>query len=696
MKRLWIVALLAVFAAGVVRGQQGTGALASASVQLEAAIKKEVVDGDLKTAIEMYRKLAQVGDRAVAAKALLRMGQCYEKLGNTETREARKVYEQVVRDYGDQPEVATEARTRLAALAGTAAATSGLTMAARRAWAGPEADAMGQVSPDGRFVSFTDWETGDLAIHDLNTGESRHITRKGTWATSDECADLSIVSPDSRQIAYNWYNKDGFYDLRVVEIDGVKPRVVYSDREHLSYISPVAWSPDGTQVLSSFTKTDGTHEMMLVRLADGSTRLIKATGKDSAPSAVFSPDGRYIAYGLKGNISLFDVQTAREFSLIPDPSKHHVLGWAPDGRHLLFSSERSGSADAWLIAVAGGKAEGEPTFVKKDFGVIPLGFTRAGAFYYAVYNIVSDVQIAELDPASGKVVSPPQSASRRWVGITQTPDWSPDGRSLAYVRSREPSQVVIVRSMDTGEERELPVGEMRIGLALRWAPDGKAIVVPGFEAGKGWSLMRIDAQTGQATSLMPLPMGGSGYPRFEFSQDGKRVFYIKWPDVSDLNRSQLVVRDLQAGQETALIEKKGLYSVSVAPDGKRLVIGASEERSQVLLVMPAAGGEARELVRVDGEEANYRVSPSWTPDGRYVVFVKGLKGRSTRHVQVWRVAAEGGEPQQLGLTVDELWWLRLHPDGRRVAIGTWKGHTEVWALENFLPKPSAVPSAKPK
>jgi hypothetical protein len=65
-------------------------------------------------------------------------------------------------------------------------------------------------------------------------------------------------------------------------------------------------------------------------------------------------------------------------------------------------------------------------------------------------------------------------------------------------------------------------------------------------------------------------------------------------------------------------------------------------------------------------------------------------------VQVWRVAAEGGEPQRLGLTVDELWWLRLHPDGRRVAIGTWKTSVEVWALENFLPKAAAAPSAKAK
>ena len=113
-----------------------------------------------------------------------------------------------------------------------------------------------------------------------------------------------------------------------------------------------------------------------------------------------------------------------------------------------------------------------------------MGFTRSGAFYYAVNNNVWDVQIAELDPASGNVVSPPQSAFRR--GNMRTPDWSPDGRSLAGVVAREPSQAVIIRSMDTGEERELRVGERTIVWGgIRWTPDGKAVVVPASEAGKG-------------------------------------------------------------------------------------------------------------------------------------------------------------------------------------------------------------------
>jgi hypothetical protein len=44
---------------------------------LRAAIHKETVDGDLKAAIDQYRKLTQGKNRAVAAQALLRMGQCY-------------------------------------------------------------------------------------------------------------------------------------------------------------------------------------------------------------------------------------------------------------------------------------------------------------------------------------------------------------------------------------------------------------------------------------------------------------------------------------------------------------------------------------------------------------------------------------------------------------------------------------------
>jgi Tol biopolymer transport system component len=102
-------------------------------------------------------------------------------------------------------------------------------------------------------------------------------------------------------------------------------------------------------------------------------------------------------------------------------------------------------------------------------------------------------------------------------------------------------------------------------------------------------------------------------------------------------------------------------------------------------------GEFRELVRIDQEkETPFGGSPSWTSDGRSIVFLKGGKGNFPRQWQGWRVAVEGGEPQRVGLVAAcQLVGLRLHPDGRRVAISDVRVDLEVWVMEHFLP-PSRV------
>jgi Tol biopolymer transport system component len=649
--------------------------------QLQSAINKEVVEGDLKGAIELYKKIAALpgAGRATVATALLRMGQCHEKLGNADTQEARKAYEQVVREYGDQTAIAAEARTKLAALAGAAGASGSSTLAVRRVWAG--ADVTGKVSPDGRFLSFTDWDTGDLAIRDLATGQNRLLTGTGSLAGSGRgMAEYSMPSPDNKNVAYAWHS--GGYNLCVVGFDGSKPRILRASGNGVLDLFPRAWSPDGRQLLVEFVKTDNTRDMMLVAVADGSAKLLKAVGKDPSPGGVFSPDGRYVAWATREGLSLFDLQSGTESPLIPDRTNHEVLGWAPDGKHILFSSERSGSADAWLIAVAGGKVQGEPIFVKKDWGSRPMGFTRTGSFFYAADNNVFSVQIAELDPASGSLVSPPQPAFRR--GNVRSPDWSPDGRWLAAVDALKPMRAVIIRSMDTGEERELRVGERTIAgarIGLRWTPDGKAVVVPESEYK---NLIRIDVQTGQVTSLMPLPALVDC--SFDFSRDGNVVFYVRQAAPPDVSVTRLVARDLRSGRETVIIEKRGLFAVAVSPDGQRLLIAVWEGYSQVTFVMPAAGGEARELVRVDGEkETPFWGSPSWTADGRHVAFLKGVKGKAPNQWELWRVAAEGGEPRRIGLIPARFRDARLHSDGRRMAIFDVKVDFELWVLENFLP-----------
>ena len=86
-----------------------------AEVLLQAALYTEQVDGELEEAIRLYTGLRERygSNRAVAARALVQIGQCYEKLGNPE---ARQIFERVRKEYADQREAVRLARQGLTRL----------------------------------------------------------------------------------------------------------------------------------------------------------------------------------------------------------------------------------------------------------------------------------------------------------------------------------------------------------------------------------------------------------------------------------------------------------------------------------------------------------------------------------------------------------------------------------------------------
>jgi len=105
------MALAAVLAAGV-------RPRADADVELEAAIHREIVEGDLAGALEEYRTIVARADasRTVRAKAFLEIGLCEEKLG--QRKEAYDTYRRVATEYADQGDVVSLARMKLAAWSG--------------------------------------------------------------------------------------------------------------------------------------------------------------------------------------------------------------------------------------------------------------------------------------------------------------------------------------------------------------------------------------------------------------------------------------------------------------------------------------------------------------------------------------------------------------------------------------------------
>ena len=158
-----------------------------------------------------------------------------------------------------------------------------------------------------------------------------------------------------------------------------------------------------------------------------------------------------------------------------------MVGWSPDGKHLLFTSDRTGSIGLWALPIASGTPQGNPELVKPNIGaIVPVGLTAAGALYYAVpaARLLARIQVATFDFGTGKLLSPPVDVAPEGVLESNvSPDWSPDGKYLAYLsQSATGSQgfSIKIRSVETGQVRELRPKLDRPAYGLRWAPDGRS------------------------------------------------------------------------------------------------------------------------------------------------------------------------------------------------------------------------------
>ena len=557
-------------------------------------------------------------------------------------------------------------------------------------------DACGAPSPDGRYLSFVEWNSANLAVRDLTTGEDRNITDEGTWDDDMQFAEHSAWSPDSKLIAYAWWVKDG-YQLRIVGLNASEPRVLYGN---LPWIRPHGWSQDGKSILAHFYHdADGPMEMVLVSLADGSVRVLKSVPFEPVNTSL-SPDGRYVVYDRpaekdkEGQRDIFLLATdgSGEIPLVEHPAYDYGPIWSPDGKAIVFVSDRSGSYDAWIMPVTDGKPMGEPALAKRNMGVMrPMGFTRSGSLYYSLDAGQNNVYVAALDPATGELLSPPRKAIRRFEGFNHSPAWSPDGKYLAYVSSRrtlpseEAMEILVIRSTETGEERELhPKWQIVTEKIrhLRWSPDGRYILpVPTR------GLQMIDIQTGHVTTVVE--RAGIVWSSAS-SPDGKAIFYVCRREEG----RSIMMHDLETGEGKELRWKVG-HALAISPDGRQLAFierPAGAGTSPALKVMPAAGGEPRELFRLEDPEESFHGDYSglaWTPDGRYILFGRTKSGEPQ---ELWRIPTEGGKPQKL-LAMHKLSQINIHPDGRRIAFtGFTDGPlgTEVWVMENFLPEFTAA------
>jgi Tol biopolymer transport system component len=707
MKRLVTCILAAIVMASVTPTAQEPERL------FKVAMNTELVDGDLRAAIEQYKKVVEGGNRALAAQALVRMAECYRKLGDAQ---ARTIYEQVLRDYADQAGPVQVARAQLAT--GNPAGHPG-DITLRKLWAGnyhvssPAWRQLGTVSADGHRLSYSDQPDDTLFLHDLRDGTSRPLTER--TAADQGVSQQSAISRDGSQIVFNWLPDTAgnvWCELRIASLKDTgipSARRLFGD-EDVTYMTPMDWSPDAKQIAVTLLRRDRTNQIGLVSVQDGSLRVLKSVDWRGPTGLFFSPDGRDLVYDLPAgdetdqrDVFVLATDGSREVPVVTHPATDIAMGWSPDGRYLVFASDRSGSNDLWVLPFAQRRPAGPAEMVKANIGnAWSMGVTGGGAIYMGVHGGDRDVEVAPIDFEAGKggVATKP---IQRFTGTNDNPEWSPDGKSLAYVSGRGPDGhlVIAIRSIETGETRELqtkPVLPWFVGLS--WRPDGRSFTVLGTDLKGRDGIFNVDAQTGQVTPVViPIPLSERPtYQGFFWSRDQKRLYYQR-------QNGTILERDIASGSDRVIVPQSSpadrrCGQMSLSPDGRTIATcrANTSTDSQALVLIPVDGGERRELLRVTYPQVftdNTSSSISWMPDGRGLIVGRATappKSVSSANMfagptmtELWLVSTTGSAPRKLAFDAERAERIRVNPNGRQLAFVSGRRHAEIWVLEHFLP-----------
>jgi len=312
---------------------------------------------------------------------------------------------------------------------------------------------------------------------------------------------------------------------------------------------------------------------------------------------------------------------------------------APNGRALAYSSDRGGTFEIVVRALAGGAAETaltsdgeqnvEPAW-SPDGGSIAYHSMRRGGIWVV--------------PALGGV-------PRRLSEFGSDPAWSPDGRRLAFQSdpladigpmaygANIPSTIWTVDA-DGGNARRVTSSAHPVGghAAPAWSPDGARIVFITYSAAPSrlWSV----PAAGGAPTLLAEAHGAMFDP--VFAPDGTSVYYATGGPF--VIRVPLSADGARTGGEPEALATPGLVGVrhlSLSADGRRLAMASLSLKSNLWTqaVSPRTGEAQGDPAPLTDDIARRKTTPVFSPDGRWIAYTTSVGGAGTA---IWVIGASGG------------------------------------------------------
>jgi len=271
----------------------------------------------------------------------------------------------------------------------------------------------------------------------------------------------------------------------------------------------------------------------------------------------------------------------------------------------------------------------------------------------------------------------PQSPLTVDPGIEADPAVSPDGQLVAYAAGDLIDSRLYVRQMDGG--RPIPVAPDVPGPQRLpyWSPDGKRLV---FRSARGLEVM--PALGGTAKVLVPKEGSVVLLPG-PWSPDGSSVAFVR----SD----SLLTMPVAGGAATMLATGGGLHSPAWSPDGRWIVMVRGNRQAvdpdvpwffgnlgqSALWLVPARPGTGQPVRLTDDRSSNS--SPVWLPNGRGLLYLSNLEGGH----DVYRLPIESGtrvgRPERIttGLNAHAI---GIDAAGRRLAYAAFREESNVWSV----------------
>ncbi len=531
----------------------------------------------------------------------------------------------------------------------------------------PGLEILPAISPDGSHVAFA-WkgaanDNWDIYIKQVETEPPFRLT-------SHPDSDLNPAwSPDGRLVAFARKSKTdcGIY---TVTQHGQAERKLTGCHEE-SDLS-LSWSPDGKWL--AYTDKPSLYapeSVFLLSLETGEKRQLTSPPADwlfGDSEIAFAPDGktlafvRYSALGV-ADVYLTPIAGGEPKRLTFDNLKVHGLAWAPDGRNIVYSSNRGGSFGLWRVSASGG----EPERVATDGRSAEQPAISSSGKLLVYEQWVDQTNIWKITMAPGKEPAlAPVTTSTRW---DEYPQYSPDGARIAFISDRSGSAEIWVCRSDGTEATRLTSFNGPYTRAPRWSPDGR------------WIAFDTSAE-GNFDIYLVGPVGGT--PRrlttdaseerlAGWSRDGRWIYFA-----SDRGGSWQIWKMDPADAGAAIqVTRNGGFAAAESPDGQWLYF--THRGRGGLWRTPAAGGD--EEVILD------RLQPldwlNWAPARGGVYFIDRTEPDKT---QLARLDLETRRIRAL-VTIPKFLYksgLSLAPDGRTLLYTKIeKSEADLILVDNF-------------